>query len=91
MTLFLVCTAGCGEEPDDFDETVIVKARLDNLELSWKGAGYGDISGSADLVVTDLQGDELTKRVNIFGGVFGCMSRLDSYSREDVFVILEKG
>jgi len=74
VILFLVCTAGCGEEPNDFDETVIVKARLDNLELSWKGAGYGDISGHADLVVTDLQGDELTQSVNIFGGVFGAVA-----------------
>ena len=74
VILFLVCTAGCGEEPDDFDETVIVEARLDNLELSWKGAGYGDISGRADLVVTDLKGEELTKPVNIFGGVFGAVA-----------------
>ena len=74
VTFFLGCFAGCGEGPDEFDETVIVAARLDNLELSWKGAGYGNIAGVADLVVTDLRGDELTKPINIFGGVFGAVA-----------------
>lgn len=71
--VFFACFTGCGEEPDDFDETVIVAARLDNIELSWKGAAYGDISGNADLVVTDLRGEELTKPVSLFGGVFGAV------------------
>ena len=31
----LLYFSGCGEAPDDFDETVIVAARLDNIELSW--------------------------------------------------------
>lgn len=74
MAIFLGCFSGCGEEPDDFDKATITAARLDNLRLSWKGAGYGDITGVADLVVTDSNGEELTRPVNIFGGVLGSVA-----------------
>jgi len=72
--ILLSCLWGCGEDPEEFDETVIVEARLDNLTLSWKGFAYGDINGTATLVVTDLNDEERTKPVNISGGTFGALA-----------------
>ena len=64
----------CGESPDDFKDTVIVAAKLDNLAMSWRGAGYADVTGMADLVVTDLDGEEHSRRVSLSGGLFGSVA-----------------
>ena len=74
--LILLCLAlnSCGESPEGFNEIVIIEARLENLKLGWKGFAYGAITGTADLVVTDLNGNKISNPVQIDGGTFGALA-----------------